>query len=163
MWSACAVAQRTTTWLFFPDENVVWQFGIRAESAGALVADVESAVPEPDRRWLHINAGLPCNDGSEANPRRDPSKLLEHVATFFFAVRRLQERFAKVTWFVENMVCKPFVATMKALFPDLVHDVTDSGRFTAEQCKRAYFASPEFDLTKLTELDGGCAVGKYSS
>ena len=119
-------------------------------------------MPDPDRQWLHINAGLPCNDGSKANPRRDPSKLLEHVATFFFVVRRLQERFAKVTWFAENVVCEPFVAAMKALFPpDSVHEVVDSGQFTTEQRKRAYFASPSFDLTKLTELDGGCAVKEW--
>ena len=118
-------------------------------------------MPDPDRQWLHINAGLPCNDGSKANPRRDPSKLLEHVATFFFVVRRLQERFAKVTWFAENVVCEPFVAAMKALFPNSVHEVTDSGWFTAEQRKRAYFASPEFDLTKLTELDEGCTVEEW--
>ena len=56
------------------DENVARQFGIRAESVGALVADVESAVPDPDRQWLHINAGLPCNDESKANPRCDPPR-----------------------------------------------------------------------------------------
>ena len=50
----CALAR-----LFFPDENVVRQFDIRAECIGALVADVETAVPDPDRQWLHINAGLP--------------------------------------------------------------------------------------------------------
>ena len=152
----CALAR-----LFFPDENVVRQFGIRAESVGVLVAGVESAVPDPDRQWLHINAGLPCSDGSKANPRRDPSKLLGHVATFFFVVRRLQERFAKVTWFAENVVCETFVATMKALFLDSVHEVIESGRLTAEQRKRAHFASPEFDLTKLTELDGGCTVEEW--
>ena len=64
--------------------------GIQAESVGALVAGVESAVPDPHRQWLHINAGLPCNDGSNANSRCDPSKLLEHVATFFFVARHLQ-------------------------------------------------------------------------
>ena len=144
--------------LFFPDENVVWQFDIRAERVEALVADAESVLPDPDRQWLHINAGLSCNDGSKANPRHDPPKLLEHVATFFFVVRRLQERFAKVAWFAVNVVYEPFVATMKALFPDSVHEVIDSGRFTAEQRKRAYFASPQFDLTKLAELDGGFTV-----
>ena len=87
----CALAR-----LFFPDENMVRQFDIRAESVGALVANIEFVVSGPDRQRLHINAGLPCNDGSKANPRRDPPKLLEHVATFFFVVRRLQERFAKV-------------------------------------------------------------------
>ena len=56
-------------------------------------------------------------------------------------------------------MCETFVATMKALFPDSVHEVIGSGRFTAEHRKHAYFASPEFDLTKLTtELDGGCTV-----
>ena len=128
----CALAR-----LFFPDENVVRQFGIRTESAGALVADGGSTVPDPDRQWLHINAGLPCNDESKANLRRDPSKLLEHVATFFFDVRRLQERFAKVTWFAENVVCESFVATMKALFPDSVHEVIDCGRITAASTANA--------------------------
>ena len=88
-------------------------------------------MPDPDRQWLHINAGLPCNDGSKANPRRDPSKLLEHVATFFFVVRRLRERFAKVAWFAENVVCEPFVATMKALVPGSVHEAINSAQFTA--------------------------------
>ena len=87
--------------------------------------------------------------------------MLEHVATFFFVVRSLQEYFAKVTWFAENVVCEPFVATMKALIPYSVHEVINSGRFTAEQHKRAYFASPEFDLTKLAELDGGCTVEEW--
>jgi len=50
---------------------------------------------------------------------------------------------------------------MKALFPDTVHAVIDSSRFIAEQRKRAYFASPEFDLTKLAELDGGCTVEEW--
>ena len=86
---------------------MVQQFDIRAESVGALVANVEPAVPDPDRQWLHINAGLPCNDGSKANPRRDPSELLAHVAAFLFVVRRLQERFAKVTRFAENVMCDP--------------------------------------------------------
>ena len=133
--------------LFFPDKNVVrhFDFGVRAERAGALVVDVESAVPDPDRQRLHINAGLPCNDGSKVNPRRDPPKLLEHSATFFFIVPHayIQERFTKVTWFAENVVCEPFVATVKVLFPDSVHEVIDSGRFTAEHRKRAYFANPE--------------------
>ena len=40
----CALAR-----LFFPDKNVVRQLDIRAESVGALVADVESAVSDPDR------------------------------------------------------------------------------------------------------------------
>ena len=66
-----------------------------------------------------------------------------------------------MAWFAENVVCGPFVATMKALFPDSVHEVIDSDRFTAEQRKRAYFASPEFDLTKLAELDGGCTVEEW--
>ena len=64
-----------------------------------------------------------------------------------------------MAWFAEVVVCEPFVATMKTLFPDSVHEVIDSGRFTAEQRKRAYFTSRELDLTKLAELDGGCAVG----
>ena len=128
-----------------------------------LTLSVESAVSDPDRQWLHVNAGTQICLAMEAKRirRREPSKLLEHVATFFFVVQRLQERFAKVTWFTENMVCEPFVATMKALFPDSVHEVIDSGRFTAEHRKRAYFASPEFDLTKLTELDGGCTVEEW--
>ena len=147
----CALAR-----LFFPDEKVVRQFDIRAESVGVLVADVESAVPDPDRQRLHINAGLPCKDGSKANPHRDPPELLEHVATFFFVVRRLQERFAKLAWFVENVVCEPFVATMKVLFPDSVPELIGSGWFTAERRKRAYFASPEFDLTKLTQHSSPC-------
>ena len=62
--------------------DVVRQLEIRAESVGELVTDVESAVPHADQAWVHVNAGLPCNDGSGANPRRDPSRLMEHVATF---------------------------------------------------------------------------------
>ena len=145
---ACSTSPRACAPLggfFFPDENVVRQFDIRAESVGALVADVESAVPDPDRQWLRIiNAGLPCNDGSKANPRRDPPKLRAR-RDVLLRLRRLQERFAKAARFAENVVCELFVATMKALFPDSVHEVIDSGRFTAEHRKRAYFASPEFD------------------
>ena len=57
------------------------------------------------------------------------------TSTFFFVVRRLQERFAKVAWFAENVACETFVSTMKVLFPDSVHEVTDSGRFIAEHRK----------------------------
>ena len=61
-------------------------------------------------------------------------------------------------------MCEPFVATMKALFPDSVHEVIASGRFTTEQRKRSYFASPEFDLTDLAELDRGVrASGNVTS
>ena len=69
--------------------DVVRQLEIRAERVGELVTDVETAVAHADQAWVHVNAGLPCNDGSAANPRRDPSRLMEHVATFFLVIQRL--------------------------------------------------------------------------
>ena len=101
--------------------DVVRQLEIRAESVGELVTDVESAVPHADQAWVHVNAGLPCNDGSGANPRRDPSRLMEHVATFFLVIQRMRARFGKVTWFAENVPCGAFMTTMKALFPECAH------------------------------------------
>ena len=137
--------------------DVVRQLEIRAESVGELVTDVESAVPHADQAWVHVNAGLPCNDGSGANPRRDPSRLMEHVATFFLVIQRMRARFGKVTWFAENVPCGAFMTTMKALFPECAHEVVDSANFSGEQRKRAYFSSPEFDLTKLKTLK--CGLG----
>ena len=151
--------------LFFrrggPRGDVVKQFDIRAETVPELHADVLSAVPEGERQWLHLNAGLPCNDGSKVNPRRDENRLIEHVATFFIIVQRMRSSFEKVTWFVEDVNCSAFVMAMKGLFPGAAHVVVDSARFTPERRVRAYFASPEFDLDALLQLDGGCTVEKW--
>ena len=82
--------------------------------------------------WLHLNAGLPCPDGSKANRRRDPARLREHVATFFIAVQRLRAKYRKVTWFAENVVRAEFAGTMK-------YEVVNHVSFSAERRKRAYF------------------------
>ena len=50
---------------------------------------------------------------------------------------------------------------MKALFPECAHEVVDSANFSGERRKRAYFSSPEFDLTKLQSLTGGCTVEEW--
>ena len=86
---------------------------IRAENVGVLEADIGSAVPADS--WLHLNAGLPCQDGSKANRRPHPACLREHAATFFIVVQRLRAKYRKVTWFAENVVCTEFVGTMKVL------------------------------------------------
>ena len=90
---------------------------IHAENIGALEADVGLAVPAADA-WVHVNAGLPCQDGSKVNHRRKPAQLREHVATFFIFMQRLQAKYRKVTWFAENVACPEFVEAMKALFPE---------------------------------------------
>ena len=141
--------------------DVVRQLDIRAENVGELVTDVETAVAHADQAWVHVNAGLPCNDGSAANPRRDPSRLMEHVATFFLVIQRMRARFGKVTWFAENVPVGAFITTMKALFPECAHEVVDSANFSGEHRNRAYFSSPEFDLTKLQSLTGGCTVEEW--
>ena len=78
--------------LFFPDEGVVKGMDIRAESIGALEADVGLAVPAANA-WVHVNAGLPCQDGSKANRRHKPAQLREHVATFFIFIQRMQAKY----------------------------------------------------------------------
>ena len=52
--------------LFSPKEGVVKEMDIRAENIGALEADVGLAVPAADA-WVYDNAGLPCQDGSNAD------------------------------------------------------------------------------------------------
>ena len=63
--------------LFFPKRGVVKEMDIRAENIGALEADIGLAVPAADA-WVHVNAGLPCQDGSKVNFRRKPAQLREH-------------------------------------------------------------------------------------
>ncbi len=67
---------------------MVKEMDIRAENIGALEADVGMAVHAADA-WVHVNAGLPCQDGSKVNHRRKPAQLREHVATFFIFIQRL--------------------------------------------------------------------------
>lgn len=86
---------------------------------------------------------------------------MEHVATFFLVIQRMRARFGKVAWFAENVPCGAFMTTMKALFPECAHEVVDSANFSGEHRKRAYFSSPEFDLTKLKSLTGGCTVEEW--
>ena len=124
-----------------------------------LEADIGSAVPADG--WLHLNAGLPCQDGSKSNRRRDPARLREHVATFSIVVQRLRAKYRKVTWFAENVVCAEFVGTMKVLFPEAKFAVVNHASFSADNSKRAYFASTEFDLTALTRLTGTCTVAEF--
>ena len=95
---------------------MVRDMDIRAENVGVLEADIGSVVPADG--WLHLNAGLPCQDGSKANRRPHPARLREHVATFFIVVQRMRAKSRKVTWFAENVVCAEFVDTMKVLFPE---------------------------------------------
>ena len=79
---------------FFPEEGVVRDMDIRAENVGVLEANIGSAMPADG--WLHLNAGLPCQDGSKANRRPHPARLREHVATFFIVVQRLRLKYRKV-------------------------------------------------------------------
>ena len=51
---------------FFPEEGVVRDMDIRAGNVGVLAADFGSAVPADG--WLHLNAGLPCQDGRMSAP-----------------------------------------------------------------------------------------------
>ena len=81
---------------FFPEEGLVRDMEIRAENVGVPEADICSVVPADG--WLHLNAGLPCQDGSKANRRGDPARLREHVATFFIVVQRLCAKYRKVAW-----------------------------------------------------------------
>ena len=144
---------------FFPEEGVVRDMDIRAENVGVLFADIGSAVPADG--WLHLNAGIPCQDGSKANRRPHPARLREHVATFFIVVQRCLAKYRKVTWFAENVVCPEFIDTMKVLFPEAEFAVVNHASFSAEKRKRAYFASAEFDLTALTRLTGTCTVAEF--
>ena len=81
---------------FFPEEGVVRDKIVCAGNVGVLEADIGLAVPADG--WLHLNAGLPCQDGSKANRRPHPARLREHVATFFIVVQRLRAKYRKVTW-----------------------------------------------------------------
>ena len=85
------VRMRKLACLIFPEEGVVKGMDIRAENIGSLEADVDLAVPAADA-WVHVNAGLPCQDGSKVNHRRKPAQLREHVATFFIFIQRLQAK-----------------------------------------------------------------------
>ena len=144
---------------FFPEEGVVRDMDIRTENVGVLEADIGSAVPAGG--WLHLKAGLPCQDGSKANRRRDPARLRKHVATFCIAVQRSRAKYRKVAWFAENVVCEEFIGTMKVLFPEAKCEVLNHASFSAERRKRAYFASAVFDLTALTRLKGTCTVAEF--
>ena len=103
--------------LFFPEEGVAKGMDIRADNIGALEAGVGLAVPAADA-WVHVNAGLPYQDGSKVDHRRKPAQLREHVATFFIFIQRLQAEYRKVIWFAENAACPEFVEVTKALFPE---------------------------------------------
>ena len=79
----------------------------------------------------------------------------------FIVVQRLRAKCRKVAWFAENVVCAEFVGTMKVLFPEAKFVVVNHASFSAENRKRAYFASAEFDLTALTRLTGTCTVAEF--
>ena len=67
-----------------------------------LEADIGLAVPAADA-WVHVNVGLPCQDGSKANRRRKPAQLSEHMmmATYFFIlIQRLRAKYRNVTYLV---------------------------------------------------------------
>ena len=146
--------------LFFPEEGVVKGMDISAENIGALEADVGLAVPAAGAR-VHVNAGLPCQDGSKANRRRKPAQLREHVATFFIFIQRWQAKSRKVTWFAENVACSKYVGAMKAPFPEAAFLMVNHASFSAEKRKRAYFATHQFDLTALERLTGSCTVAEF--
>ena len=80
---------------------------------------------------------------------------------FFILIQRLRAKYRKVTWFAENVVCPEFVDAMKALFPEANCALVNHASFSAERRKRAYFATPEFDLTALSRLTGGCTVADF--
>ena len=127
----------------------------------ALFSDSVHEVIDSGRFTFTVEEWFKLDAKNGPYEMRSGTSGTKETPTWHSVARRLQERFAKVTWFAENVVCEPFVATTKALFPDSVHEVIGSGRFTAEQHKRAYFASPGFDFTKLTELDGGCTLEEW--
>ena len=109
---------------------------IRAGNVGVLEADISSAVTADG--WLHLNTGLPWQDGSKANRRRNPARLREHFTTFFIVEQRLSAKYRKVTWFAENVVCAEFIDTLKVLFPEAKYEVVNHASFSAERRKRAY-------------------------
>ena len=154
------VRMRKLACLFFPEEGVVKGMDIRAENIGALEVDVGMAVPAADA-WVHVNAGLPCQDGSKVNHRRKPAQLREHVATFFIFIQRLQAKYHKVAWFAENVACPEFVEATKALFPGATFVMLNHASFSAEKRKRAYFATHQFDLAALERLTGNCTVAEF--
>ena len=143
---------------FFPEEGVVRDMDIRAEKVGVLEAGIGSAVPAGG--WLHLNAGLPYQDGSKANRRRHPARLREHVAAFFIVVQRMRAKYRKVAWFAENVLCAEFIGTMKVLFPEAKFAVVNHASFSAENRKRTCFESAEFDLTALARLTDTCTVAE---
>ena len=155
------VRMRKLTCLFFPEKGVVKGMDIRAENIGALEADVGLAVPAAADAWVHINAGLPCQDGSNVNHRRKPAQLREHVATFFIFIQRLQAKNRRVTWFAGNVACPEFVEAMKALFPEATFVMLNHASFSAEKRKRAYFATHQFDLAALERLTGSYTVAEF--
>ena len=122
--------------------------------------DIGLAVPAAGA-WVHVNAGLPCQDGSKANRRRKPAQLREHVASFFIFIQCLQAKYRKVTWFAENVACSKYAETMKALFPEATFLMVNHAAFSAEKRKRAYFATHQFDLTALERLTGSCTVAEF--
>ena len=89
---------------FFPEEGVVRDMDLRAGNVGVLEADIDRRCLPTAGCWLHLNAGLPCQDDSKANRRPHPARLREHVATLFIAVQRLRAKYRKVAWFAENVV-----------------------------------------------------------
>ena len=154
----CALAR-----LFFPDETLFGSstFGLRAWGRWLLMLSPLCRTP--------IDSGCTstqvCLATMEAKRIRAATRRPVEAAGARRDVllRRTAPTgaFREGDVFAENVVCESFVATLKALFPDSVHEVIDSGRFTAEHRKRAYFASPKLDLTKLTELDGGCTLEEW--
>ena len=87
--------------------------------------------------------------------------MREHVATFFIVVQRMRAKYRKVAWFAENVVCAEFDDTLKVLFPEAKFEVVNHASFSAENHKRAYFASAEFDLTALKQLTGTCTAAEF--
>ena len=75
--------------------------------------------------------------------------------------RWLRAKYRKVAWFAENVVCAEFAGAMKVLIPGSKYKVVNHASFSAENRKRAYFASAEFGPTVLTRLTGTCTVAEF--
>ena len=90
------IGKRKLACLFFPEEGLVKVKGmdIRSENIGALEAGVGMAVPAADE-WVHVNAGLPCQDGRKATTggsRRNCASTSRPSSSSFSACKRSTER-----------------------------------------------------------------------
>ena len=59
------------------------------------------------------------------------------------------------------MACSEFVEARKALFPEATFLMVNHTFFSAENRKRAYFATHQFDLTALRRLTGSYTAAEF--